>query len=49
MATLVLWLLVVAFAGAFAAQVATRVRLIAAAPNNFSLENLPFRVTSLRR
>ncbi len=42
--TVVLWLLVVAFAGAFAAQVATRVRLIAAAPNNFSIENLPFRV-----
>ena len=44
MATLVLWLLVFAFAGAFAAQVATRVRLIAAAPNNFSLENLPARI-----
>jgi Fe-S oxidoreductase len=40
----ILWLLVVVFAGAFAAQVATRVRLIAAAPNNFSLENLPFRL-----
>ena len=44
MGTVVLWLLVLAFAGAFAAQVATRVRLIAAAPNNFSLDNLPFRV-----
>lgn len=44
MATLVLWLLVLAFAGAFAAQVATRVRIIAAAPNSFSLDNLPFRV-----
>lgn len=39
MATLVLWLLVVVFAGAFAAQVATRVRLIAAAPNTFSIDN----------
>ena len=44
MSVIVLWLLVVVFAGAFAAQVATRVRLIAAAPNNFSVENLPFRI-----
>ena len=44
MSTLILWLLVLAFAGAFAAQVATRVRLIAAAPNTFSLENPAFRV-----
>jgi Fe-S oxidoreductase len=43
-ATLILWLLVLTFAGAFAAQVATRVRLIAAAPNNFSFDNLPFRI-----
>jgi Fe-S oxidoreductase len=43
-ATVVLWLLFLAFVGAFAAQVATRARLIAAAPNNFSLENLPFRL-----
>jgi Fe-S oxidoreductase len=43
-AILVLWLLVIAFAGAFAVQVATRVRLIAAAPNNFSIDNLPFRI-----
>jgi Fe-S oxidoreductase len=42
--TVILWLLVIAFAGAFAAQVATRVRLIAAAPNNFSFDNLPFRI-----
>ncbi len=39
-----LWLLVVVFAGAFAAQVAKRVRLIAAAQNNFSLDNLPVRI-----
>jgi Fe-S oxidoreductase len=37
MGTLILWLLVLGFAGAFAAQVAARVRLIAAAPNTFSL------------
>jgi Fe-S oxidoreductase len=35
---------VLAFVGAFAAQVATRVRLIAAAPNTFSLEHPAFRV-----
>ncbi|MGC4080731.1 MAG: (Fe-S)-binding protein [Vicinamibacterales bacterium] len=44
METLLLWLLVLAFVGAFAAQVATRIRLIAAAPNTFSTENTPFRV-----
>ncbi len=44
METLLLWLLVLGFTGAFAAQVATRVRLIAAAPNTFSSGNLPFRV-----
>ncbi|HSL22328.1 MAG TPA: heterodisulfide reductase-related iron-sulfur binding cluster [Vicinamibacterales bacterium] len=44
METLLLWLLVVIFVGAFAAQVATRVRLIAAAPNTFSLENPGYRV-----
>ena len=44
MATLVLWLLVVAFVGAFAAQVATRVRLIAAAPGQFSLDHPGTRV-----
>jgi Fe-S oxidoreductase len=37
MSTLILWLLVVAFVGAFAAQVSTRVRLIAAAPNTFNV------------
>jgi Fe-S oxidoreductase len=44
MATLLLWLLVIVFVGAFAAQVATRIRLIAAAPNTFSLDHLGFRV-----
>jgi Fe-S oxidoreductase len=45
MSTLLLWLLVVVFIGAFAAQVATRVRLIAAAPNTFSLDHLGPRLT----
>jgi Fe-S oxidoreductase len=44
MGTLVLWLLVVGSVGVFAAQVATRVRLILAAPNTFSLDRLGFRV-----
>jgi Fe-S oxidoreductase len=44
METLALWILVLAFGGVFAAQVATRVRLIAAAPNNFSVDQLGFRV-----
>jgi Fe-S oxidoreductase len=44
MATVALWILVIVFVGAFAAQVATRVRLIAAAPNTFSTDNLPFRL-----
>ena len=44
MATLVLWLLVVVFIGVFAVQVATRVRLIAAAPNTFALDRLGFRI-----
>jgi len=44
MATAVFWLLFLTFVGAFAAQVARRVQLIAAAPNTFSLENAPFRV-----
>jgi len=44
MSTLLLWLLVLIFVGAFASQVATRVRLIAAAPNTFSLNDLGFRV-----
>ncbi len=44
MATLAFWLLFLAFVGAFAAQVARRVQLIAAAPNTFSIENVPFRI-----
>src|SRR5687767_11386992 len=44
METLVLWLLVLVFAGAFAAQVATRVRLIAAAPNTFSIDTPGVRI-----
>ena len=44
MQTLAFWILLLAFMGAFAAQVATRVRLIAAASNTFSLDQLGFRV-----
>lgn len=44
MSTLILWVLVVAFVGAFAAQVSTRVRLIAAAPNTFSVERPGYRI-----
>lgn len=40
MATLLLWLLLLVFVGAFAAQVATRVRLIADAPNTWSTDDL---------
>jgi Fe-S oxidoreductase len=43
-ATLVFWLLFLTFVGAFALQVATRVRLIAAAPNTFSVDHFPFRI-----
>jgi Fe-S oxidoreductase len=42
--TLAFWLLFLTFVGAFAAQVATRVQLIAAAPNTFSVDDLPFRL-----
>jgi Fe-S oxidoreductase len=42
--TLAFWLLFLAFAGAFAVQVSRRVRLIRAAPNTFSVHDLPFRV-----
>jgi Fe-S oxidoreductase len=42
--TLAFWLLFLAFVGAFAAQVAKRIRIIAAAPNTFALDDLPFRV-----
>jgi heterodisulfide reductase subunit C len=41
--TLDLWVLVLVFAGLFAAQVASRVRLIAAAPNTFSIDDLGLR------
>jgi Fe-S oxidoreductase len=44
MPTLIFWLLFLAFIGAFTAQVAKRVQLIAAAPNNFTFDNLPFRI-----
>jgi Fe-S oxidoreductase/acyl dehydratase len=42
--TLAFWILFLAFVGAFVAQVATRVRIIAAGANNFSVSDLPFRV-----
>ena len=42
--TLAFWILFVAFVGAFTAQVARRVQIIRAAPNTFSLDDLPFRV-----
>jgi Fe-S oxidoreductase len=44
MEVLVFWLLFLSFVGSFAVQVARRLRLIAAAPNTFSLHNIPFRV-----
>jgi Fe-S oxidoreductase len=44
MQTLIFWVLFVAFVGAFAAQVATRVRLIAAAPGAFALDDLGGRI-----
>jgi Fe-S oxidoreductase len=43
MQTLAFWALFLAGVGAFAAQVATRVRLIAAAPEPFTLDQLGFR------
>jgi Fe-S oxidoreductase len=42
-ATIVFWLLFLAFLGAFAAQVARRVQLIAAAANTFSIADVPLR------
>jgi Fe-S oxidoreductase len=42
--TLAFWLLFLAFAGAFAAQVSRRVRLIRAAPNTFAVHDIPFRL-----
>jgi Fe-S oxidoreductase len=44
MPTIVLWVLVIGFVGAFLAQVASRARLIAAAPNTFSLDHLDLRI-----
>jgi len=44
-ATVVFWLLFLTFLGAFAAQAARRVQLIAAAPPTFSIDNVPFRIT----
>jgi len=44
MAALVLWLLLVAFGGAFVVQVAARVRLIAAAPGNFTFDRPAVRI-----
>jgi Fe-S oxidoreductase len=44
MQTLGFWILLLVFMGAFAAQVARRVRIIAAAPNSFSLDRPGFRV-----
>ena len=44
MQTLAFWVLFLAFVGAFAAQVATRVRLIAAAPGQFALDDIGGRV-----
>lgn len=39
-ATLLLWVLVLAFAGAFALQIRTRLRLVLAAPNTFTIDRL---------
>src|SRR3954470_4844382 len=44
MQTVAFWLLFLSFVGAFAAQVAKRVQIIAAAPNTFAVDNLPFRI-----
>jgi Fe-S oxidoreductase len=44
MDVIALWVLVLVFAGAFAAQVAVRVRLIAAAPNTFAFDRPADRV-----
>ena len=43
-AVVVFWALFLTFVGAFAAQVATRVRLIAAAPNTFAVDHIGVRV-----
>jgi len=44
MATLAFWFLFLGGVAAFLAQVATRVRLIAAAPNTFSFDDIPVRL-----
>src|SRR5256885_3796508 len=44
MQTLAFWVLFAAFVGAFAAQVASRVRLIAAAPGHFTVDDAGARV-----
>src|SRR4051794_3451010 len=44
MQILAFWILVLSAVGAFVLQVGTRLRLIAAAPNTFSVDNLPFRI-----
>jgi Fe-S oxidoreductase len=44
MATLAFWLVFLSGVAAFGLQVATRVQLIAAAPNTFSVDNLPLRI-----
>ena len=44
MATIAFWLLFLIFIGAFAAQVARRVQLIAAAPNTFNVDDIGLRV-----
>src|SRR5258708_2973213 len=43
MSTLAFWILLLVFMGAFAAQVARRVQLVAAAPNTFSFDQLGVR------
>jgi Fe-S oxidoreductase len=43
MDVVILWVLVLMFLGAFVSQVAERVRIIASAPNTFSLDRLGFR------
>jgi len=45
MQTVAFWILLLLFVGAFAAQVARRVQLVAAAPNTFSLDRLGFRTS----
>jgi len=42
--TLAFWVLFLAFVGAFAAQVSKRLQIIAAAPGQFSLDDIPARV-----